>query len=222
MDSASTADRVSEIAAELDRVKAGEAAEAKQEAATQAFQRRGALLIAVLAVLLALNALGSANAGSEQILNTIQAANTWAFYQAKNIRQTDYQLAADELEVILPAVAAPVQADVQAKIERYRATVARYESEPDPNDPGNPLKGEGKRELTAQARNFEKQRDLAGRQGPHFDLASSAFQIAIVLGSVAILITSGRLLALCVGLGALATLLMLNGFFLFAELPMIG
>jgi hypothetical protein len=112
-----------------------------------------------------------------------------------------------------------VRAQAQEKIDRYRATAARYGSEPALDDPSNPLKGEGKKELTAIARDLEGKRDRASRQGPNFDLAESAFQIAIVLGSVAILSTSRRLMGVCLSLGGVATLLMLNGFFLLVDLP---
>jgi hypothetical protein len=219
MDSRDVADRVAELADELKLVQAEEAREELQEAAERRFQRRSALVIAVLAMLLAINALGSSNAASDQTLSTIQAASTWAFFQAKNIRQTDFQLAADDLEVFLPSLSPAQQADARAKIDRYRATADRYESEPDAADPTNPLKGEGKKELTAIARDYEARRDRASQREPNFDLAESAYQIAIVLGSVAILSTSRRLLALCVLLGALATVLMLNGFLLVVPLP---
>jgi hypothetical protein len=219
MDSRDVADRVAELADELKQVQAEEAREELQEAAERHFQRRSALVIALLAMLLAINALGSSNAGADQTLSTIQAANTWAFFQAKNIRQTDYELAADDLEVFLPSLPPAQQADARGKIDRYRATAARYESEPDAADPTNPLKGEGMKELTAIARDHEARRDRASEQQPNFDLAGSAYQIAIVLGSVAILSTSRRLLGLCVALGAVATVLMLNGFLLVVPLP---
>jgi hypothetical protein len=203
-----------------EQVQAEEAREELQEAAERHFQRRSALVIALLAMLLAINALGSSNAGADQTLSTIQAANTWAFFlQAKNIRQTDYELAADDLEVFLPSLPPAQQADARGTIDRYRATAARYESEPDAADPTNPLKGEGMKELTAIARDHEARRDRASEQQPNFDLAGSAYQIAIVLGSVAILSASRRLLGLCVALGAVATVLMLNGFFLVVPLP---
>lgn len=221
MDSRDVAEQLGDLAAELKEVKAEEAREERQERQERSLQRRGALIIAVLAMLLAINSLGSANSGTEQTLNTIQAANTWAFYQAKTIRQTDLQLAADELELLLPGISPPLQGKAGEQVDRYRATAARYESEPDLSDPTNPLKGEGKKELTAIARSFEARRDRASRQGPNFDLAGSAFQIAIVLGSVAILSVSRPLLSVSIVLGVVATLLMLNGYALLIDLPFI-
>ena len=188
------------------------------------FRTRGAIVIAVLAMLLAIASLGGENATKEMINANIQASDNWAFYQAKNMRQSLNQLAADELEATLLLHGATLSADsrqeIQRRIERYRATAARYESEPDARDATNSLKGEGKRELVAQARHWETRRDQAQAQDPNFDYASALFQIAIVLGSVAIVATSRWLLWLAMAVGTVATLLMLNGFFLAVHLPM--
>jgi hypothetical protein len=175
-----------------------------------------AIIIALMAMLLAITSLGGGNAGEDIMNHNIHASDTWAFYQAKNIRQTAYRLAADELESELQIQAGTPEArqGVERRIQQYRETAARYEDEPDPADPSNPLRGEGKKQLTARARDFEAQRDRAQAQDPNFDFAEALFQIAIVLASVAILAASRRILWASVGVGALAALLMLNGYFL--------
>ncbi len=63
-------------------------------------------------------------------------------------------------------------------------------------------------------------RDRAQEQDANFDYASVLYQIAIVLGSVAILALSRPVLAVSLVLGGIATLLMLNGFFLLVHLPL--
>jgi len=216
MEPRDVADQLSELAAERREL----VAERAEEAGKQGFRRRAALGIAVLAMLLAINSLGGDNAGKEMVNNNILASDMWAFYQAKNIRQTSFRLAADELELLLPALAPEQQPAARAKIDSYTATAARYESEPDPADPQHPLKGEGKKELLARARDFEARREHAQRQDPHFDYAGALFQIAIVLGSVAILAASRPVLGLAFALGAVATVLLLNGFFLWFDLPL--
>jgi hypothetical protein len=187
------------------------------------FKARAAVIIAILAMLLTLASLGGDNAMKAMIDSNIHASDTWAFYQAKNVRQTVNELAANELEVVLvtqgKGMDDAARQQIQQRIDRYRATVARYESEPDPADPTNPLKGEGKKELSARARAYEQKRDQAQLQDPNFDLSIALLQIGIVLGSVAIISTSKQLLALSVGLGAVALVLMINGYFLFFDLP---
>ncbi|MCA1616824.1 MAG: DUF4337 domain-containing protein, partial [Acidobacteria bacterium] len=184
---------------------------------------RVALLIAFMAMLLAITSLGGGNAAEDIFNNNIQASDTWNFYQAKNIRQTSYRLAADALESELavagPSLAPEERAGLEERIRKYRETAERYESEPDKSDPNDPIKGEGKRELTARAKHLEGERDRALRQDPNFDFAEALFQIAIVLASVAILANSRMIVVVSVVAGAAAFVLMLNGYFLFLNLP---
>ena len=187
------------------------------------FRARVALMIAFMAMLLAITSLGGGNAAEDIMNHNIHASDTWAFYQAKNIRQTSYRIAADMLEAELQLSGATVTPEtqelVQRKIDQFKATAARYESEPDRQAPNDPLRGEGKKELSARAADFAAQRDRAQLQDPNFDFAEALFQIAIVLASVAILATSRLIMKVSVAVGLAATLLMLNGYFLFFKLP---
>lgn len=178
------------------------------------FRRQGALVVAALAALLAITSLGGQNATKAMIDANIQASDTYAFFQAKNIRQTANQLAADDLQTALelnPNTEPAVRTAIQARIDRYKATVARYESEPET--------GEGKKELQAKAQAFIHQRDHAEEQDPNFDYAGALFQLAIVLSSVAIIAISRPVLLGALALAAVALVLLLNGFFLWFGLP---
>ncbi len=173
-----------------------------------------AIYIALLAVLLAICAIGADNAAKTATRANIQMADTYAFYQAKAIRQTATQLAADELDLMLaanPGMPDEMRRKIDAKISAYKSTVARYESEPD--------KGEGKRELLAKAGEWRKQLDTALSQDPYFDYAQALLQIAIVLASASIIAGGAALLSLSMLLGASGTLLMVNGFTLAVALP---
>lgn len=186
-----------------------------RESADGKFKNRAALIIAFMATLLAITSLGGGNAAEDVANHNIHASDTWAFYQAKSIRQTSLRVAADGLEADLHANPNMPEAGrdfIQKKIDEYRSTAARYEDEPDKDDPGNPLKGEGRKQLTARAKDFETQRDRASKQDPNFDFAEALFQIAIVLASVAILASSRLVLRVSLAVGAVATLLMLNGY----------
>jgi hypothetical protein len=187
------------------------------------FRSRVALTIAFMAMLLAITSLGGGNAAEDIMNNNIQASDTWAFYQAKSIRQTSNRLAAEQLEADLllhqNSLSPEARQEVQRKIDKFKETADRYENEPDPKDPNNPLKGEGRKQLSARAADFEGQRDHAQRQDPNFDFAEALFQIAIVLASVAILAMSRLIFKVSLAVGALAFVLMLNGYFLFFTLP---
>ena len=155
------------------------------------FRRITAIYVGVAAMLLAIAALGGAEATKEMLNANIHASDTYAFYQAKNIRQTLYQTSAAQLELLAAGAAALPDGD-KAKtaelIKRYRDTAARYESEP--------ANGEGKKELMAKAKDWDAKRDHAAAKLPNFEYAEAAFQIAIVLGSVAIVASSPWLLGL--------------------------
>lgn len=173
--------------------------------------------IGVLAVLLAVCGVGGGNAAKDANRANIDASNTWAFFQAKNIRRTSYILAADELELTLlaqPFLTPEAATSIKTKMSAWRATADRYRTEPDTR--------EGLAELSARAKAFERERDQALRKDPYFDLAAALIQIGIVLASVAIIAGTSALLFVSFGVGALGTLLMLNGFWLFAAVPGLG
>jgi hypothetical protein len=143
----------------------------------------------------------------------IHVSDTYAFAQAKYLRETAYTLAADQLEAqiaALPAMPDAAKAAMTVSIAKYRATAARYASDP--------ASGEGRKELLDQAKNWEAIRNHAERQDPNFQFAAALFQIAIVLGSVAIIALSRALLGLSAVLAVAALALTVNGFFLFVPL----
>ena len=185
------------------------------------FRNRAALLIALLAAILAIGGLGGGNATDDMIDANIRASDTWAFFQAKNIRQTQFELAADEIETFLadPGLAADARSRLTARLADYRATIARYEDEADAEAPADPLRGEGKRQLRARAQSFEAARERASEQDGNFDMAEVLLQLALVLGSVAILAVNRPILILSAVLGAGGALLTANGFLLLAPLP---
>jgi hypothetical protein len=87
------------------------------------------------------------------------------------------------------------KAALQKQIENWQKTAARYRSEPET--------GEGSEQLAARAKSAEHDRDLALAKYHHYEVASAAFQIGIVLASATI-ITGMIALAWVSGLLALA------------------
>lgn len=205
MEASDAADQILEL---------NEGDESSNKDANEKFRSHAALLIAFMAMLLAITSLGGGNAAEDIMNYNIQASDTWAFYQAKTIRKTNTELAADALEqqlLVAQNLSPEQRGAMEKKIAEYRANAARYESEPD--------KGEGRQELSRKAQALTAERDRAMKQDPNFDFAEALFQIAIVLASVSILATSRKILYVALAAGALATVLMLNGYFLFFELP---
>ena len=172
-------------------------------------KNRTALTISFLAMALAIASLGGSNAMKEATHENILAANAYAFFQAKSIRQTAFKIAVTDLELQLvrdQAMPASTKEIFQKKIDDYKKTIDRYESEPDTR--------EGKKELLNRAKEHEKTRDHAMRQDPWFDYAEGMLQIAIVLLSVSILGSIPSLFIVGSILGLLGLLSTLNGFLL--------
>ena len=177
------------------------------------FRRLTAIYLGVIAMLLAVASLGGAEATKEMLNANIHASDTYAFYQAKYIRQTLYQISAAELELLAgggSAISPNDSAKAAELIKKYRDTAVRYESDP--------KSGEGKKELLEKAHEWEHARDHASAQLPNFEYAEALFQIAIVLGSVAIVAASPWLVGLSGLLAACAALLTVNGYFLLVSL----
>jgi hypothetical protein len=147
-------------------------------------------VIVVFAALLAINTyMGGSNSG-KVLNNTIDANNTWSFYQAKSIKGTLAEMARDD---------AAAKGD-REKVARLQAKIDRYESDPE--------SGEGKKELMAKARGLEDERAVAKQRSPWYTFAGSLFQIAIVLLSASILAVNTRLYTASLYVGGIAMILM--------------
>ena len=162
--------------------------------------RRIALLIAIIALCLALSETLGKGAQTESISKNVEASNLWAFFQAKSIRRTTVQTAADQGKISLAGASDDAtKAALQKQIDDWQKTAARYRSEPET--------GEGTEQLSERAKHAEEERDLATAKYHHFELASAAFQIGIVLASATI-ITGIIVLAWISGLLTLAGIAM--------------
>ncbi len=141
--------------------------------------KKVALLIAVLALVLALSETLGKKAQTDGLSYNIEASNLWAFFQAKTVRMTVVRTAAEAAEVQALAAEGPTREALAKRIEDWRKTAARYDSEPETQ--------EGRKELAARAKVAEEKRDHALAAHHQFELASAAVQIAIVLASAEII-----------------------------------
>ncbi len=110
---------------------------------------------------------------------------------------------ADEMVALAPP--GPNQDAVQAKRAEWARTMARWDSEP--------ATGEGRKELAEKAKLNQEKRDLSLHRYHHYELASAAFQIGIVLASAQV-ITGIVALAVAGGLLGAAGAVMLGFGFL--------
>jgi hypothetical protein len=190
---------MSEIHETIEKAQEGEHA--------QYFNRRIALLIAVLALFLSFSETLGKSAQTEAIDANVKSSDTWAFFQAKDIRRTTLNTTADQTTLLAANTADPAtKAAIDKQIETWRATAARYESDP--------KTGEGRKELAERAKKQEEERELAMAKYHHYELASAAFQVGIVLASAAVITGIAALAWLGGALGLLG--LGLTGLGLFA------
>lgn len=191
-------------------------ASSKESDKTRQRDRLIGVYIGVLAVVLAICAMGGANAAKDAAHRNIEATNIWAFFQAKNMRRHTIRLQVDELELQLASdeIAPAVRQAIEEKIATYKKIDKELTSDPESN--------EGLDELFHRGKALEAARDEANGRDPYFDWGEALLQIAIVLGGVAI-ISGGYMLvgfSMVVGLAGLA--MTINGFFLLVQIPFIG
>ena len=158
-----------------------------------------ALLISMLALVLAFSETLGKSAQTAALAYNIEASNLWAFFQAKTIRQTVLRTAAEEVS------AGNMNQAAKDQVAKWKDTAQRYQSEPETN--------EGRDQLAARAKAAEKKRDVSMAAYHHYEVASAAVQIAIVLASASIIAEIAALAWIGGALGVLGIVFSAIGFF---------
>ncbi len=161
-----------------------------------------ALLISILALLLAISETMSKAYQTEVLTKQIEASNLWSFFQAKTIRSTATKLTIETTQLSGKAS----DPKTAAALEKWDAAAKRYDSEPET--------GEGRKELAAKAKQAEATRDLYMQKYHFLEIASGILQVAIVLASATIITGVSLLSVLAGGLGVIS--LVLSGLGIFA------
>ncbi|HEY2529602.1 MAG TPA: DUF4337 domain-containing protein [Xanthobacteraceae bacterium] len=139
-----------------------------------------ALVIAVLALFLSFSETLGKSAQTEAISANVESADLWAFFQAKTVRMTQLTTAAEQIAIAAQRLDDPgARAAVAQQIDTWKKTAARYDSDPETR--------EGRQQLAERAKDAEKNRDVFLAKYHHYELASAAFQIGIVLASAAVI-----------------------------------
>ncbi len=160
--------------------------------------KRVALLIAVLALCLALVETGAKSAQTEALTRNVEAANLWAFFQARTIRQTTLRTANEQADLVKPTLDPAARAVTEARQKTWRETVARWEDEPGT--------GEGRKQLSEKAKAAEARREESMAKYHLYEYGAALLQVAIVIASSSI-VTGVSLLAvggILLGLGGAA------------------
>jgi hypothetical protein len=172
--------------------------------------KKVALLISVLALCLAFSETMGKSAQTAALNSQIEASNLWNFFQAKNIRRTSTIVAGEQGKLDLAGASDPAhKAAITKQVDEWNKTAARYRSEPEAAGG----KGEGTVELSRRAIEEQHHRDEYLAKYHHYEFASAAFQIGIVLASATVITGMVVLSYMAAGLGVLGLAFMAFGLF---------
>jgi uncharacterized membrane protein YphA (DoxX/SURF4 family) len=184
--------------------------------ATESQDKRVALLIAILALFLALSEAGAKKADHHSTEQNIEASDLYNFYQAKKARATIIETAAKALEAISPSLSDDKAKEAAEKqIGAWKMAVANFEK-----DPAKPEDGLDK--IQERAHEAGEKRELWNKKLEHFEFASGALQISIVLASAAIITSVAALAWIAAILGILGGILMGFGYLAPTVLAFLG
>ena len=162
------------------------------------FQRKIALTIAVMAVILAFISTKGDNAKSDGLLAATKASSQWSYYQAKSIKEHSYSLQ-KEIISVMPAQALD-QKKVGPLLESFDANIKRYGTEKD--------------SIMSDAKKLDEEVQANGQIDNRCDDAGLFLQVAIVIASIAILVSWPLLWYVSILLGVIGSGVGLTAFFM--------
>ncbi len=131
------------------------------------FEKMVAISIAVMAVLLSYISMKGDNGKTDSIVNTNEASNKWAQFQANSLKE---HMAKSEADVLKILSTTPESAKRQAELLK---DAAKYEAQ--------------KQKIQDEANQFKKDAEVGAKMNDRADLGGLFLQIGIVIASVAIL-----------------------------------
>jgi len=137
------------------------------------WQGRLALSTAIMAVLAALTTLYMGKYSSRAIMGQGQESDQWAFYQAKSIKGSTYEINKKTLELQFltqKGLSPEAAAEYQKTVSKYGDEVKRYDGE--------------KKEIKEKAESIAKGKATAQEMSGNFAYALIFLQIALMLASI--------------------------------------
>jgi hypothetical protein len=125
--------------------------------------------MAILAVLVAVVSLLGHRSHTEEVLFQARASDQWSYYQAKNIRRHNYDMALD----LLAMVDFKDKGQADKVREKYTKEAERYEKE--------------QGEIEEQAKDLENESAHEQRKADRYDLGEVFLEVALVISSLALL-----------------------------------
>ena len=164
-----------------------------------------ALTTVILAVCATLSTFKGGGYSTRSVLSQTQAANQWAYYQAKSIKGYLYEIQKESLELESKKdkvkSSKVLAGEYEKKIAMYTQKISKYDEE--------------KAVISKEAKRLELIRDEAQKHSGIFGIAVIFLQIAILLSSIAALMKKKVIWIIGVSTGAIGLVYFANGFLLF-------
>lgn len=157
--------------------------------------RKTPIYIAFMAAFLALASMADGEEDKAALTAQIDASNNYAYFQAKNIRGTSAEIAAENFRAAGNAALATKWQDISD----------RYDKE--------------KQDILKEAKGNQADRAIAIKRGDYYGIAVALLQIAIVLASISLITGGGVLLGLSFTLTLIAAFFTANGYGLYYDIP---
>ncbi len=165
--------------------------------------RRIGILIAVMAAALAFTEMAARNADTDIVRASVEAADTWSFFQAKSIRAAIFRAQAQAVQAVTAGKSDADPAVISKQVAAWEAQAAHEDSAPED--------GDGRKELAVKAQAFEMRRDERAAAKETYEFASGALQLGILLASSAIVTGFVPLSFIGMALGVCGTVLGILG-----------
>ncbi len=164
-----------------------------------------ALTTVIFAVCATLSTFKGGGYSTKSVISQAQASDQWAYYQAKSIRESQYVIQKENLELelrVLPKTALPEAVrGYEDAIKKAGENIDKYDKE--------------KNAIQKEAKALEAIRDYAQGHSKPFGLAVIFFQVAILLSSIAGLFKRKMIWYIGLPIGIAGLIYFANGFFLF-------
>lgn len=136
------------------------------EHAKDPFDKKVAVTMAIIAALLAIVSVTGHIFSTEELLAQQKASDQWAFYQAKDIRRYNSEIAVDILKLLKTE-------GVEERMKHYSDNAEKYDKD--------------RADIQAEAKEFEEERDVKGHKALRLEIGEVFLEIGIVFASLAIL-----------------------------------
>ncbi|HEY4360182.1 MAG TPA: DUF4337 domain-containing protein [Bryobacteraceae bacterium] len=159
------------------------------ERAKEPFDKKVAVTMAIIAALLAIDSVTAHIFSTEELLAQQKASDQWAFYQGKDIRRYNSEIAVDILKLM--------KSDgVEERLKHYADNSEKYDKD--------------RADIQAEAKALEAERDEKGHKAMSLEIGEVFLEVGIVFASLAILskrniVWAISIISACVGVAVAAT-----------------